>query len=271
MPNRFALFLIGCTLLRAEDARDIVRKAIEHDCSNYDRATNYSYQQRVEERKLDEGGKVRSVESKTYLTSLLAGEHYNQLIQRNDQPLTAAELVREQEKLAKEASERRKMPAYDKHRAKRQRFLKELPEAFNWVIAGQETLNGRPVYVMVGEPRQGYQPADNFAGRVMPKIRGKLWIDKQDYQWVKAEAEVIEPITFGLFLARLAPGAKVLADQVRINDEVWLPRTVDLKYDARVALVKHMNQEMVVTFKDYKRREDEAAILPKGRAKAAQN
>lgn len=270
MTRVLSIALFGCILLNAQDAREIVRRAAEMDQANYDRAKAYSYQHRVEERKLADDGTVCERESKTYRTILLSGDPYHQLILRNDQPLTAAELQREQEKMAKESSERQKTQAVAKGRERRRRMLRELPDAFTFTLAKDEVINGRPVYVILAEPKPGYQPIDAMASRVFPKIRGKLWIDKAEGQWVRAAATVIEPITFGLFLARLAPGAQVYGEQLRVDEQVWVPHKVDLKFDARVALVKHVNQEMLVTFKDYKKPEIETGIITK-RTKAAQN
>jgi len=271
MYRMVSIVLLSASLLSGQTAQEIVRRAVQLDDANYERARAYSYLHRIEERKLNESGQVQTQESKTYRTILVAGDPYSELIQRNDRPLTAAELDREREKLAKETNERQSSPeAARKSREKRRRFMRDLPEAFNFTLIGNEVINGRPVYVIAAEPRPGYHPTDSLAGRVFPNVRGKLWIDKQDYQWVRSEAEVISPITFGLFIARLAPGATVHAEQERVNNEVWMPHQVNLKFDARVALVKHVNQEMVVTFKDFKKSEVETELRTK-RTKAAQN
>ena len=37
-------------------------------------------------------------------------------------------------------------------------------------------------------------------------MEGKLWIDKQTFQWVKVEATVIRPVSIGGFLAEVEPG-----------------------------------------------------------------
>jgi hypothetical protein len=36
-------------------------------------------------------------------------------------------------------------------------------------------------------------------------MKGKLWVDREQYQWVKVEAEVIKPVNFGYFIAKVAP------------------------------------------------------------------
>jgi hypothetical protein len=39
-------------------------------------------------------------------------------------------------------------------------------------------------------------------------------------QWVKLDAECIDNLSWGLFLARLHKGAHILVEQTRVNGEV---------------------------------------------------
>ena len=80
-----------------------------------------------------------------------------------------------------------------------------------------------------------------------------MWIDKKDYQWVKVDLESLDTITFGGFLLRLAKGSHVTVENTRVNNEVWLPKRVDIKGSVRVALVHVMRGEIIYTFSDYKK------------------
>ena len=51
-------------------------------------------------------------------------------------------------------------------------------------------------------------------------VRATLWIDKADLNWVRVDAEVIDDITWGWFVFRLAKGSHLSMEQVRVNDEV---------------------------------------------------
>jgi hypothetical protein len=37
-------------------------------------------------------------------------------------------------------------------------------------------------------------------------MQGKLWIDKDSFQWVKVEAQVMHPVSIEGFLAKVEPG-----------------------------------------------------------------
>ena len=64
---------------------------------------------------------------------------------------------------------------------------------------------------------------------------------------VKAEVEVVDTISVGLFRVRLAKGSRAAFEQTRVNDEVWLPRRVQVFASARVGLLKvlHIEQEVI--------------------------
>jgi len=69
---------------------------------------------------------------------------------------------------------------------------------------GEPLIDGRASWKIQAEPKPGYAGKDKG---ILRNVHGTLWIDKQDYQWVRVEAEVLDTITIGLFLARLNKGA----------------------------------------------------------------
>jgi len=58
-----------------------------------------------------------------------------------------------------------------------------------------------------------------------------------------------------------------MLEQTRVNDEVWLPRHVTFKLDARVALLKGYKIDGDDTFRDYKKFRASAKIVGLGEAK----
>ena len=68
----------------------------------------------------------------------------------------------------------------------------------------------------------------------------------------------------GLFLARIHKGSRIIIEQTRINDEVWLPQHINLKVDVRLALLKNLNVEDDITYRDYKKFRTDSKIVPVG-------
>jgi hypothetical protein len=64
----------------------------------------------------------------------------------------------------------------------------------------------------------------------------------------------------GLFIARIHKGAHVVAEQTKVNDDVWLPKHVAVQIDLRLALVKDYHDDVDMTFRDYKKFRSETKI-----------
>jgi hypothetical protein len=261
-------FLIAACLagtLQAQDALDIVRKSLDRDANNYERSKNYTYLARQEEREFDGSGKVKSTESQTFDISILGGRRYERLVAKNDKPLSDKEQKQEQEKMDRELAKRqRETPAekarLEKERTGNRRYLQEVPSVYTLRLVGTELVSGKPAWVIQAEPKPGYKPKMDRA-KVLTKIRAKIWIDQAEYQWVKVEAEAVEPLSFGLGLFRIAPGGKLHFEQMRINDEVWLPSVFTASADARLGYLKKLHGDINVTYRDYRKFQSDSRIL----------
>ena len=249
------------TGVHAQDAREIVRKSVELDQVNWLRMKDYTWVARSTERHFDSNGKVKSEERKAWETIILDGEPYRRMLERNGQPLPPDELRKQQEKLDRNVArmqhetageKQRRQAEYEKQRLKERAFLREIPDAYDLQLAGDAKVDGHDVWVIAGTPKPGYHSKDREA-RALEKIRAKLWVDKSNYQWVRLEAETIGTIAFGLFLARLNPGAKVVFEQTRGNDEVWLPKHMFLKGTGRLGLLVRVATEEDITWNDYRK------------------
>ena len=260
------------TVVFAQDAREIVRKSVELDQTNWLRMKDYTWVARSTERHFDSNGKVKSEESRAWETIILDGEPYRRMLEHNGKPLPSDESRRQQEKLDKNVArlqhetaeqKQRRLAEYEKQRLKDRAFLREIPEAYDLHLEGDAKVDGHDVWVIVGTPKPGYHPKDRDA-KALDKIRGKLWVDKSNYQWVRLEAESTGTISFGLFLARLNPGAKVVFEQTRVNDEVWLPKHMFLKGTGRLGLLVRVATEEDITWNDYRKFQVNSKIVGSG-------
>ena len=251
------------------DAREIVRRSVAASDENWKLARNYTFLQRTEERQIDSDGRVKSKEVKTYDVTLLEGSPYIRLLERDDHPLPAAEEKKEQAKLARSIADRmketperrrRRIEDYDKRRERQRESMREVAEAFDFKQVGQDVVDGREVWIMEASPRAGYQPRSRDA-KILPHVRGKLWIDQRSYHWVKLEAEVIHPVSWGLFLVRLDPGARIRFDETRVNDEVWLPQHIWVAASARLGVFKKLRVQEDTTYKNFRKFQTDSRLV----------
>jgi hypothetical protein len=264
-----ALLATAAIAFAGEDGRTIVLRSIEADQRNSKIAENYTFIQRQEEREVDAQGRTRRRKVSTYDITLTEGSPYRRLIARDDKPLPPDEEAKERKKLETSIAERRaetpaqrekRVAEWHKRREREREFLRELPEAFDFRLLGEETVEGRHAYDIQATPRPGYRPKTR-AGRLLPSMKGRLWIDAQDYQWIKLDAEVIDTLSFGGIVARLYPGSRISLVQTRVNDEIWLPRVVRIAAAGRLFLVKRFGADIEFTFRDYRKFQSDSRIV----------
>jgi len=266
------LIAVFPALLAAQDAREIVRRSLELDRKNLEAARNYTYLERQLERQFDGSGKVKQQTLRTWDVTVQEGSPYRRLVARNDQPLSAEEQEREQQKLEHSIDDRRKetkeqrdrrIADWERRRQKQREPLRELADAFDFRISGEEALNGGEAWVIDGTPHAGYKPKTT-AGAVLPKMKARFWIDKHDYQWIRMEAETLDTVTFGAFLIRIAKGAHIVMEQSHINNEVWLPKRIALEGSARLFLVKGLHTQLDFTYSQYRKFQTDSRVVPIG-------
>lgn len=244
-----------------EQMQQLFRVVADKDIENDKRLRDYTYVERDDEHKLDGKGQIKSSEVKTYEVMELYGEQVQRLIEKDDKPLDPKEAAKEEEKIQKvidkrkdesDEARRKREDKENKDREHDREFVREVADAYNFHLAGTESLSGRDAWVIDAEPRSGYEPHMKDA-KFLPKFRFRAWIDKADAQWAKLDIECIDTVSVGLFLARIHKGSRIVIEQTRVNDEVWLPLHVSLKVDARIALLKEFDEEQDLTFRDYKK------------------
>jgi hypothetical protein len=261
---------MGClsSVAFGADSREIVRKALELDGQNSKLAENYTFLQRQETRELDRSGNVRSRKIETWDITLLEGSPYKRLVARDDRPLAPEEQQREEERQRWSLEERRKETNEQKerrmaewhHREQRRREpFHEILDAFDFAPAVEEILNGREVYRIDGTPKPGYKPKSTFAA-FLPRVKLRLWIDTHDFQGARIEIEATDAISFAGFLVKLEKGSRITVQQTRVNDEIWLPRSVSITAAARLLMVKSLNREMEYSFSEYKKFQTDSRV-----------
>ena len=217
---------------RPEANHPAIRPGIESD---WNLAPGYSFQERDVESKHNSTPTV-----KTYEVLMIDGSPYNRLIAINDRPLSHGDQAEEERKLRAEIRRRkhesdrehaRRLAKYEKERRHDHAMLMDMVSAFDFRMIGSETVNGHDCWVLDAEPKPGYQPTDHET-KVLAGMRGKLWMDKSQYQWVRVKAEVFRAVNFFGFVAKVGPGTRILLEQEPIADNLWLPKRFSVQVRA---------------------------------------
>ena len=237
------------------DAGEIVKRSVANTMADWKTAPQFGFMERDVVTK-----KAKTV--KTYRVVMIDGSPYNEPVGENGEP-TGQEndkLQQETRRRQQETSAQRqkRIGEYDRERRQDNALLREMISGFDFRVTGETTINGRRCFMLEGNPKPGYQPKSRET-RVLTGMRGKMWIDEQDYQWVRVEAEVFRPVAFGLFTAHVEPGTRFVLEQKPVSGGLWLPSHFSVQVKAKILRYWSHNSNDDETYWDYRR-----AAVPQG-------
>jgi hypothetical protein len=241
----------GVACAAALPGSQIIRRSIAANERSWRAAPGWSFKERDVTK---EGGN-----SKTYRVLMIDGSQYNLLLAINDHPLSPEEKAAEEEKLQEEIRKRKnetpgerskRIGRYRQERNQDNAMMLEMADAFNFRPAGEESIGGRPAYVFDASPKPGYVPKNRDA-KVLTGMKGRLWVDKRTFQWAKVQAEVITPVSFYGFLAKVEPGTSFLLEQAPVAAGLWFPIRFREQVNAKALGVIDENSLDEETYSDY--------------------
>jgi hypothetical protein len=234
------------------DARQIVSQSLVAAELSWQARNEYIYMERDEDRRLDSAGQVQSQNVDVTKMTLVNGIRFEELMEHNGQLPSADDQKKrdvEIEKLKHETTaERAERLRKDQDNRS---FLHVLLEAFDFRLVGEEIVDGRPAYVLEATPHPGYHASGKY-GKLLARVQGKLWVDKQDFGWVKVDGEVTQSFSMGLFVARVQRGSHILLEQICLGDAVWVPKRLEVRASAKILFLKSLELEKILTYSDYR-------------------
>lgn len=257
--KRYLLLLMAgaCTAATAPqqsiNVADIINRSAAAMEKNWKAAPDYSFTERDVQTKRG-GAKV----VKTYQVLMIEGSEYHKLIALNDQPLSKTQEQQEQQKLQAEVDRRkhessreraRRVARYQRERRQDHAMIAEMTKAFNFQLIGSETVDGHECWVFDAVPKPGYQPPSRDA-KVLTGMRGKLWVDKQHYEWAKVQGEVVSPVSYGIF-AKVSPGTRFELEQAPVSADLWMPKHFSMRVNAKALGFINENSTDDETYKNY--------------------
>lgn len=240
------------------DARQIVGQSVAATERSWQARDHYIYLERDEDRHLDSLGQVKSENVDVTRMILVNGARFEQLVEHNGQP-PSAKVQRESDedldKLKHEtlAEQTARLRKDQENRA----FLQDVLEAFDFHLIGEEAVDGRPAYVLQATAHPGYRAHGKY-GKMLSKVEGKLWIDKQDFGWIKVDGQVTQSFTMGLFVARVQRGSNIILEETRVGDGIWMPRRLEVRASARIFFLKSLDIDRILTYSDYRLAADDS-------------
>ncbi|HKN74493.1 MAG TPA: hypothetical protein VJW94_04895 [Candidatus Acidoferrum sp.] len=234
------------------DARQIVRQSLVAAELSWQARNAYIYMERDEDRRLDSAGQLQSQNVDVTRMTLVNGIRFEQLMEHNgqlpsaeDQKKSDQDIERLKHETTAEQTERLRKEQENRS------FLHVLLDAFDFHLIGEEVAGGRRTYVLEATPHPGYHASGKY-GKLLARVQGKLWVDKQDFGWVKVDGEVTQSFSMGLFVARVQRGSHILLEQICLGDAIWVPKRLEVRASARILLLKSLELDRILTYSDYR-------------------
>ncbi|HWE52151.1 MAG TPA: hypothetical protein VG273_20320 [Bryobacteraceae bacterium] len=250
-----------------EDARSLVARAVAADDHSDRLARDYTYKVRDEISEHDGSGNIKATHSTLNEILYIGGKRYFHPLEKDGKTLPPDRQRQEDQKLDRAvrdasrltgAERDKRLSDAERERARQRSDFKDIPEAFDFKFQSDAVVSGRAAWQISATPRAAYR--GKLHG-ILNNVEGTLWIDKADLNWVKFEADVLNPFRLGWFLARVDKGTHISYQMMRVNNEIWVPETVMLKASARLVLLKKLNVEQHVTFSDYRKFQSDSKIV----------
>jgi len=246
--------VLGCAdLLRAADLEENVSRASATLKSDWAADADYAY---VEKDEVEKGGKTSS---KTSQVVYIDGSDYYLPLEIDGQPLPPDREEAEREKLKSEVkrrvaetpeARRRRIEKYKKQQDENEALVLDFPNAFNFELVREETVDGYPAWVLSGMPKKRTGNL-SLAAKVLAGMRGTVWIDKQNFHAVRAECDVINPVPVFGILAKVLPGTHIEFGMAPVTDSTWL--VGELSMNLRISkLIFKSTQDTHSTYTNYR-------------------
>jgi hypothetical protein len=110
---------------------------------------------------------------------------------------------------------------------------------FDFALMGEDTVNGRPAYVIEFAPRKKL-PVLQLYDPLINQATGKLWVDEQDYAIAKAQFRLMPPIRIAHGLVGEIDAFTCTISRSRTIEGLWFVRGMNWHLDGRLITIRRV-------------------------------
>jgi hypothetical protein len=232
---------------------DQTRQLMERAIQSYEKSSanirQFLWERSVTRREFTGAGDLKKNEAMTMKREVIDGQPVTHLVQRNGQPLPEAEQQKQQAAITKALAEYRALSPEEKEKRRKapatgreMEFLREMPAALEYRYVRSDWEGSHEILEFDFGPKPGYKPR-NAQAKIFAAVRGKIWVDKQDGEIRRLDAEVFQTVNLGGFLARVEKDTHFFIERTRHTTGAWLPLHQRIRFGARIMMVKQLHQE----------------------------
>jgi hypothetical protein len=230
---------------------------------------NYIYRSVETEQEQGSSGQIKKTTVNEYDNFWVSGVPVRRMVKKDGKPLSADEIAKEDERIdkiaAKAAEKRSQADAEGKEtdpRGNDEVTVSRLLELGAFTNPRRIELNGRDTIAVdfTGDPRAKTR---NRAEEVIRDLAGTAWIDEQDHILSRVEGHFVNSFKIaGGLVASVQKDTHFSMEQIKVNDEVWLPARFEGQGSFHALLFFGFNGSAQIVNSDYRKFRATARILP---------
>ena len=198
-----------------------VRALVSRQRHREEALNRYTYDVEETLEQLDAKGLVGKTETRRYEVFHVKGRPIRKQVALNGRPLQGAAAQKEERRVKEKVDD-----VLD------DRTARELPEVrlsqvlarYDFETVGREQVEGRPTLVFSFAPVPGKR--DLEADFVLRRLAGRIWVDEEEQELVRAELRNTEKIKLAFGLGASVSSLDMTLAFRKIEDGVWLPSRI---------------------------------------------
>jgi len=240
------------------DSSRLLQNAIEHQWTDENHASRFTYSELWHNRNFGAGGKLLVDETAKFESIALNGKPYLRMIEQDGKPLHGDDANAENNSYDSAIAAGKGMDMQERIAAIASRniglhlHLDLLPKYFHSTIVGTEMMNGRPAVHLDCSPRSDVKPKGKEAAKGM-QFHLQIWIDEDEQAFARVDAELLKDRD------EMRSGTTARLTWTPVAG-VWLPTRVDIRGQAKLGrgLVRFDTDYI---YSEYKRFETDIRVL----------
>ena len=248
------------TLMHQVEAHQRLAEAIEKD---------YIFREDSVFNERNPQGGIKKTEGRGFEIFWINGVRIARLVRKDGKDLSPEDLRKENDRIDKEVAKAKERRAKADEDGKEtdshghdEITVSRILELGTFSNPRRQLVNGRPT-ILVDYNGNPDAKTHNPGEAALKLLQGTVWVDEQDRTIEHAEGHFIDNFKIGGgLLASVHKDTSFKWTTVRINDEVWLPSTVDAQGQARYLLFFSLNGDAHIHASDYRKFKATSTILP---------
>ena len=222
---------------------EIMRYAIARAAAQDEDEAEIRFESLVEStvESLNDEADVTSTETTLHRRYALDGAVYEELIERDGEPLSEADARDEAKRRADFRREVQEAEAGGKvletNDERQVRFDEDLMARYEAEVVGEATVRGERCWVISFAPRDGELPQNTRIDRALNQSSGKLYVSQIDYGVMQIDFRLLRPVRYVWGLVASLSRANGQLEFERVEPDIWLPSSFNIRIDLRVFFV----------------------------------